>query len=102
MLIPAVPTTPITPTTPVSGEQSINPWLDRTVDRVLSIQRPIVMAHLRRVASRNKTSNPAALTRALEARYIAAVTAGWTIAGLRFAARRTAWWISPSSAVLST
>lgn len=39
------------------------------------------MAHLRRVASRNKTSNPAALTRALEARYIAAVTAGGSAVG---------------------
>ena len=81
MLIPAVPTTPITPTTPVSGEQSIVPWLDRAVDRVLSVQRPIVMAHLRRVASRNKASSPAALTRALEARYIAAVTAGGSAVG---------------------
>lgn len=67
------------PTPP--AEPGVNPWLDRTVDRVLSIQRPIVLAHLRRVASRNKHSNPAALTRALEARYIAAVTAGGSAVG---------------------
>ncbi len=50
--------------------------LDRAVDRVLSIQRPLVLAHLRRVGARTPGLTPAHITRALERRYIAAVTAG--------------------------
>ncbi|MBL3699610.1 hypothetical protein [Leucobacter luti] len=50
--------------------------IERAVDRVLSIQRPLVLAHLRRVGARNPDVGPLALTRALERRYIAAVTAG--------------------------
>lgn len=50
--------------------------LDRAVDRVLSIQRPLVLAHLRRVGARNPHMTPAMLTRSLERRYVAAVTAG--------------------------
>lgn len=50
--------------------------LDRAVDRVLSIQRPLVLAHLRRVGAKNPGMTPAMLSRALERRYVAAVTAG--------------------------
>lgn len=50
--------------------------LDRAVDRVLAIQRPLVLAHLRRVGARNPEMSPAMLARSLERRYLAAVTAG--------------------------
>ncbi|WP_140393271.1 hypothetical protein [Leucobacter sp. 7(1)] len=50
--------------------------LDRAVDRVLAIQRPLVLAHLRRVGARNPHMSPALLARSLERRYLAAVTAG--------------------------
>ena len=64
-----------------TGDPTTGPWLDRTVDRVLAIQRPVVVAHLRRVAARHRTATPTALTRALETRYIAAVTAGGSAVG---------------------
>lgn len=50
--------------------------IDRAVDRVLAIQRPLVLAHLRRLGVKNPGMTPAMLTRALERRYVAAVTAG--------------------------
>lgn len=60
----------------ISDSVATQSLLDRAVDRVLSIQRPLVLAHLRRVGSKNPGMTPALLTRALERRYVAAVTAG--------------------------
>ncbi|UOQ59644.1 hypothetical protein MUN76_11365 [Leucobacter rhizosphaerae] len=76
----AIPTILTTSTPPAPADPAL-PWLDRAVDRVLSIQRPIVVAHLRRVAAKHRTATPVALTRALETRYIAAVTAGGSAVG---------------------
>lgn len=61
---------------PASQPAATASLLDRAVDRVLSIQRPLVLAHLRRVGARNPHMTPAMLTRSLERRYVAAVTAG--------------------------
>lgn len=48
--------------------------LERALDRVLSAQRPAVLAHLRSVRLRHPDATPAELVRALELRYLALVT----------------------------
>ncbi len=46
----------------------------RTVDRVLSVQRPAVLAHLRGIRLRHPDASTAELVRALEVRYLGLVT----------------------------
>lgn len=48
--------------------------IEGTLDRVLSVQRPAVLAHLRSVRLRHPDATPAELVRALELRYLALVT----------------------------
>lgn len=61
-----------------SGE---NPLVVRGLDRVLSIQRPIVLAHIRSIRLRHPQATPAEIIRILELRYLAAVTAGGAAVG---------------------
>jgi len=51
------------------------------IDRVLAIQRPIVVAHLRSIRRRNPDASPTELIRILERRYLAAVTTGGAAVG---------------------
>jgi hypothetical protein len=53
----------------------------RALDRVLAIQRPIVLAHLRSIRRRHPGSSPDAVIRMLERRYLAAVTTGGAAVG---------------------
>jgi len=53
----------------------------RGIDRVLAIQRPIVVAHLRSIRRRNPDASPTELIRILERRYLAAVTTGGAAVG---------------------
>ena len=46
------------------------------LDRVLSVQRPAVLAHIRVVRSMHPEATPADLVRTLERRYLLAVTGG--------------------------
>ncbi|WP_394552516.1 hypothetical protein ACDF64_16920 [Agromyces sp. MMS24-JH15] len=55
--------------------------IDRLVDRVLAIHRPIVVAHLRGIRRRFPTATPDQLVRILERRYLAAVTTGGAAVG---------------------
>lgn len=55
--------------------------IDRIVDRVLAIHRPVVLAHLRGIRTRSPHATPEQLVRTLERRYLAAVTAGGTAVG---------------------
>ncbi|MDN4596640.1 hypothetical protein [Leifsonia virtsii] len=55
--------------------------LDATLDRVLAIQRPVVLAHLRSIRRRNPDATAEELARILERRYIAAVTSGGAAVG---------------------
>jgi hypothetical protein len=50
-------------------------------DRVLAVQRPAVLAHIRGIRRRHPDASPAALVRILERRYLAAVTAGGATVG---------------------
>ena len=58
-----------------------HPRMIRGIDRVLAIQRPIVVAHLRSIRRRNPDASPTELIRILERRYLAAVTTGGAAVG---------------------
>ncbi|GAA1511953.1 hypothetical protein BJ978_003024 [Agromyces terreus] len=55
--------------------------LDRGIDAVLSIQRPIVVAHIRSIRRRVPDASTERLVRILERRYLAAVTTGGAAVG---------------------
>ena len=58
-----------------------HPFTIRALDRVLSIQRPVVLAHLRSIRLRHPDASPADIIRILERRYLAAVTTGGAAVG---------------------
>ncbi|GAA3627865.1 hypothetical protein GCM10022200_07930 [Microbacterium awajiense] len=58
-----------------------HPFLIRALDRVLAIQRPVVLAHLRSIRLRHPVSSSADVVRMLERRYLAAVTTGGAAVG---------------------
>ncbi|WP_292846218.1 hypothetical protein [Microbacterium sp.] len=60
---------------------SEHPRTIRALDRVLSIQRPVVLAHLRSIRLRHPDATPAEIVRILERRYLAAVTTGGAAVG---------------------
>lgn len=64
---------------PVGSKE--HPLIVRGLDRVLSIQRPLVLAHLRSIRIRHPESTPAEIVRILERRYLAAVTSGGAAVG---------------------
>lgn len=53
----------------------------RGIDRVMAVQRPIVLAHIRSIRRRNPDATPQQLVRVLELRYLAAVTTGGAAVG---------------------
>jgi hypothetical protein len=55
--------------------------LERGFDRLLAIQRPIVIAHLRSIRRNHPTATPDELIRILERRYLTAVTTGGAAVG---------------------
>lgn len=60
---------------------SEHPLTVRGLDRVLAIQRPLVVAHIRSIRLRNPNATPAEIVRILETRYLSAVTAGGAAVG---------------------
>lgn len=60
---------------------SEHPLTVRGLDRVLAIQRPLVVAHIRSIRLRNPHATPDQLVRILERRYLAAVTSGGAAVG---------------------
>lgn len=65
---------------PPTGSEE-HPLTIRALDRVLAIQRPVVLAHLRSVRLRHLSASPAEIVRILERRYLAAVTTGGAAVG---------------------
>jgi len=59
-----------------SSPANLDPRMVRALDRVLSIQRPVVLAHIRVLRSLHPEAGPEELVRALERRYLIAVTGG--------------------------
>jgi hypothetical protein len=64
---------------PVGSDE--HPYVIRALDRVLAIQRPVVLAHLRSIRLRHPASSPEEIVRILERRYLAAVTTGGAAVG---------------------
>jgi hypothetical protein len=64
---------------PVGSEE--HPRTIRALDRVLAIQRPAVLAHLRSIRLRHPEASPGEVIRILERRYLAAVTTGGAAVG---------------------
>lgn len=64
---------------PVGSEE--HPLTIRMLDRVLSVQRPVVLAHLRGIRLRNPDATTEEILRTLERRYLAAVTTGGAAVG---------------------
>jgi hypothetical protein len=65
---------------PPAGSEE-HPRTIRMLDRVLAIQRPAVLAHLRSIRLRHPDASPAEIVRVLERRYLAAVTTGGAAVG---------------------
>ncbi|WP_298872070.1 hypothetical protein [uncultured Microbacterium sp.] len=64
---------------PVGSEE--HPRTIRMLDRVLSVQRPVVLAHLRSIRLRHPRASADEILRILERRYLAAVTTGGAAVG---------------------
>lgn len=58
-----------------------NPLVVRGIDRVLTVQRPVVLAHIRSIRRGRPHASPAEIIRTLERRYLAAVTTGGALVG---------------------
>ncbi len=64
---------------PVGSEE--HPRAIRALDRVLAVQRPVVLAHLRSIRLRHPNATSIEIVRVLERRYLAAVTTGGAAVG---------------------
>ena len=58
-----------------------NPMVVRGIDRVLTVQRPVVLAHIRSIRRGKPHATPEEIIRTLERRYLAAVTTGGALVG---------------------
>ena len=58
-----------------------NPMVVRGIDRVLTVQRPVVLAHIRSIRRGRPHATPEEIIRTLERRYLAAVTTGGALVG---------------------
>jgi hypothetical protein len=58
-----------------------NPMMVRGIDRLLTVQRPVVLAHIRAIRRGRPNATPAEIIRTLERRYLAAVTTGGALVG---------------------
>lgn len=65
----------------VVGGVPANPMVVRGIDRVLTVQRPVVLAHIRSIRRGKPNATPDQIIRTLERRYLAAVTAGGAAVG---------------------
>ncbi|WP_255447221.1 hypothetical protein [Schumannella soli] len=64
-----------------AAEGDVHPKLATGFDRLLSVQRPVVLAHIRGIRSRHPQASPAEVIAILEKRYLAAVTTGGAAVG---------------------
>jgi hypothetical protein len=56
-------------------------WTKQGFDRLLSVHRPVVLAHLKSIRRRNPSASPEEVLRILEKRYVTAVTTGGAATG---------------------
>ncbi|WP_227820256.1 hypothetical protein [Agromyces aureus] len=69
------------PSTGAQNSAAPGSGMDRGIDLVLSIHRPVVVAHIRSIRRRAPQASPEQLVRILERRYLAAVTTGGAAVG---------------------
>lgn len=72
----AAPGAPEQPDAPRRAE-----GFERGLDRLIAIQRPVVLAHLRAIRRNHPTATPDEIVRVLERRYLTAVTTGGAAVG---------------------
>jgi len=68
----------------MSSPESLTPsnhFVVTGIDRVLTVQRPVVLAHLRAIRASKPDATPEQIIRILERRYLAAVTTGGAAVG---------------------
>jgi len=58
-----------------------NPFVVRGIDRVLTVQRPVVLAHIRGIRRGKPNASPEQIIKVLERRYLTAVTTGGALVG---------------------
>jgi len=58
-----------------------NPFVVRGIDRALTVQRPVVLAHIRSIRRGRPNATPDEIVRILERRYLTAVTTGGALVG---------------------
>ena len=56
--------------------RKVPPQVEKTVERLLSVQRPVVLLHIHSIRRRNPNASPAQVIKILETRSLTAVTAG--------------------------
>ncbi len=61
--------------------ENVHPRVKGGVDRVMSVQRPVVLAHIRMIRTRRPDASPEQVIRILERRFLAAVTVGGAAVG---------------------
>jgi len=58
-----------------------SPFVVRGIDRLLTVQRPVVLAHIRSIRRGRPNATPAEIIAVLERRYLTAVTTGGALVG---------------------
>lgn len=66
---------------PGTPPRNTPPQVERGIERLLSVQRPVVLLHIRSIRRRHPDASPAQVIRILETRYLAAVTTGGAAVG---------------------
>ena len=62
-------------------DERMHPTLAKGLDALLTVQRPVVLAHIRSIRSRRPDASPAQIVGILERRYLTAVTTGGALVG---------------------
>ena len=70
------------------NQSGVNPQVARGFDALLSVQRPVVVAHIRSIRNRRPDASPEQIIGILERRYLTAVTTGGALVGARNGARK--------------
>ncbi len=65
----------------IPSDGRVHPRIAHGIDRVLSVQRPVVLAHIRSIRARRPDAPPEEIIRILERRYLTAVTSGGALVG---------------------
>jgi hypothetical protein len=65
---------------PISAA-GLHPRVAQGIDKVLSVQRPVVLAHIRSIRSSKPDASPAQIIAVLERRFLTAVTGGGALVG---------------------